>query len=152
MDDKVPCIEHGSYLELLACLVAHEVAHAVVYYIEETTKAFHIKDAHGDIWQKMYRYLRTNLLIIVNYNLLLEHELWQEVYVQAISALSSTEQSLISDFSEQTFLNNKEVDEEYGVCRSIELYLEHHWLERNFDQLSAFSTISYELMGENLNL
>lgn len=152
MEDKVPCLVKRPYIELLACLVAHEVAHAVVYYIESTTKAFEVVEAHGDIWQKMYRYLRTNLLIIVNYDLLLKQEQWGEVYTRSISALSSIEQELVTDFSERTFVNDSGCDEEYGLCRGIELYLEHHWLERNFNQLTALSTISYELMGEDLNL
>ncbi|WP_390241020.1 hypothetical protein [Vibrio sp. R78045] len=136
------------YFEVLACLIAHEVAHAVTFYAARREPLFGGGDDHGDVWHRMYRYLRANLMFIVSHTSVQSIEQWSEVYQSVLDGLPCLRDEL-TEGADRTYVNESGIEVEYGDMKSIGLFIENAWNSDRDSDLTLLSNISVELMSEH---
>ncbi|ELP5729248.1 hypothetical protein QTV44_002514 [Vibrio vulnificus] len=69
LERSFPCLQNVSPEAIIACLVAHELAHVCIFGLSRTDSSIVAKDDHCDDWKCLYRYLRSNLLFIYAFEL-----------------------------------------------------------------------------------
>lgn len=139
------------YLDVLACLVAHEVAHTACFYLSLVDRSFGIPEDHGPAWHRMYRYLRSNLLFIVSHASFSNIDEWEKVSNEVVNTLSSLRVKL-SEYEGRSYLNDDDEEVDYTLAGCIELWLDDHWAcDTNRELVLSLSTLSVELMREYYN-
>ena len=145
---EFPALHQRPYLEVLACLVAHEVAHAAIFHLALREPSFGYPSDHGHAWQCMYRFLRTNLMFIVSHAAVNELPNWA-----ALAPTVSDELPLIKDFvldcADRTYDDIDGEERPYGVTDSIELFIEERLMSgSDSDVLVLLAALSTERLGD----
>ncbi len=135
------------YIEVLACLISHEVAHAAIFFAAAREPSFGYPPDHCQAWATMYRYLRSNLMFMVAHESVRELRHWEELVNPILLELPAILDD-VNDHAERTY-ENEGIDVEYGVVGGVELFVEECLLKQDRDaDLIALSTLSIERLQE----
>lgn len=103
LEREFPCLHNVSPEAVIACLVAHELAHVCIFGLSRTERHIAAKDDHCDDWKRLYRYLRSNLLFIYAFELYESDMSWSvDLWRTVHSTLPSLMQRSIDRYMETT--------------------------------------------------
>lgn len=143
-----PNLSQRPYLEVLACLISHELAHASVFYAATFDSELHSDDDHCPAFQMMYCYLRKNLMFIVAHESVVSLPRWATIAPVVIES-SPIVEAYIASNSGRSY-NDSEGEHDYDVVGLIDLYIEDALLFDSWPlELQDLSTLSVELLHEH---
>lgn len=143
-----PSLSNRPYLEVLACLISHELAHASVFYAAMFDSELHNDDDHCPAFQLMYCYLRKNLMFIVAHESVVSLPRWETVAPIVIESTPALKAYIASNLGRS--YSDSEGEHDYGVAGLIDLYIEDALLFDSWPlELQDLSTLSVELLHEH---